>query len=194
MTKAEMRTRMERFLAGMDAGDLEKRSIQVAMRFQDTRAWREAQVVLCFLSMPHELDSSTLIRTAHASGKRVAVPRIEKGDICFFFLPPEAGQLPRDRWGIPVPRPEWEPLPLQRGSRILVAAPGLAFDRAGNRLGRGKGYYDRFLESARDALADELTAIGICFSEQLVEEVPHTERDQRLDGVVTERESVTPLS
>ncbi len=93
-----------------------------------------------------------------------------------------------------MPRPEWEPLALRGGTRILVATPGLAFDRAGNRLGRGKGYYDRFLAGARGALGRDITAIGLGFSEQLVEEVPHTERDQRLDGVVTERESVTPLS
>jgi 5-formyltetrahydrofolate cyclo-ligase len=194
MTKAEMRTRIERVLAGMDAGELQERSAQVALRFQDLRSWREAQVVLCFLSMPGELDSTTLIEAAHAAGKRVAVPRIQKDDIRFVILPPRAGTLPRDRWGIPVPRSEWEPLALHGGTRMLVATPGLAFDRAGNRLGRGKGYYDRFLAGARSALGRDITAIGLCFSEQLVEEVPHTERDQRLDGVVTENESVTLLS
>ncbi|HTP60074.1 MAG TPA: 5-formyltetrahydrofolate cyclo-ligase [Spirochaetia bacterium] len=196
MTKAELRGLMERVLADMDPGDLARRSARVAFRFQDTRAWRDARVVLCFLAMPHELDTGGIIRGAYASGKRVAVPRIQGDVIRFFFLPidvpVDAGSLPRDRWGIPVPRPEWEPLAFPLDARVLVATPGLAFDHAGNRLGRGKGYYDRFLQEARAAAGERLTALGVCFSEQLVEHVPHTDTDQRLDGVVTDSETVTP--
>ncbi|MGO9413078.1 MAG: 5-formyltetrahydrofolate cyclo-ligase [Spirochaetia bacterium] len=191
MTKAELRAQMERLLALVDERELGRRSAEVAGRFQETPAWKGARVVLCFLSMPRELDSAGLIQAAHASGRRVAVPRIERDVIRFYFLPPDAGELPRDRWGIPVPRAEWEPLALRRGTRFLVATPGLAFDRMGNRLGRGKGYYDTFLTEARAALGTDLTAIGVGLSDQLVPEVPHTERDQRLDGVVTDQESVT---
>lgn len=190
MTKGELRARMEGLLAGIAPADLGRRSVLVARRFKDTQAWKDADVILCFLSMPRELDSAGLIRAAYASGKRVAVPRIQGDSIRFFFRPADAGELPRDRWGIPVPRTEWEPLTLRRGVPVLVATPGLAFDRSGNRLGRGKGYYDRFLREARAALGGEITAIGICLSEQLIDEVPHNERDQRLDGVTTDHETV----
>ena len=185
---------MARVLAGIEVHELQRRSAQVARRFQDAPAWADARVVLCFLSMPGELDSGGIIQAARASGKRVAVPRIEQDVICFRFLPPDAGELPRDRWGIPIPPAEWEQLALRGGTRVLVATPGPAFDRIGNRLGRGKGFYDRFLRRARSALGKDITAIGVCFSEQLVPEVPHTEMDQRLDGVVTERESFASLS
>jgi len=198
MTKAELRGHMERVLGEIDPQELPRRSATVAARFQETAAWRRAGVVLCFLSMPHELDTSGILQGAHGSGKRIAVPRIQGDVIRFFYLPagapPDAGKLPRDRWGIPVPRPEWEPLGLRPGTRVLVAAPGLAFDRAGNRLGRGKGFYDRFLQGARAALHGDLATIGVCFSEQLLEDVPHTERDQRLDGVVTDTETVIVMS
>ncbi len=66
-----------------------------------------------------------------------------------------------------------------------MTAPGLAFDRHGNRLGRGKGYYDRFLTRAR-ADWPGLVALGICFSGQLVDAVPYGSRDRPVDGVVTE--------
>ncbi|HVP18575.1 MAG TPA: 5-formyltetrahydrofolate cyclo-ligase [Spirochaetia bacterium] len=190
MTKGELRGRMERLLRGIDAADLARRSEMVAKLLQETPAWKQARIILCFLSMPHELDTAALIACAKRSARRVAVPRIENDVIRFVFLPGDRGELPRDRWGIPVPRADWEPFSLRPGARILAAVPGLAFDRSGNRLGRGKGFYDRFLKEARGALDGELTAVGICLSEQLVDEVPHGERDQRLDGVVTERESI----
>lgn len=193
MTKRELRARMRELLASLDARELNKRSLRAALQFQGTEVWQDAAVALCFLSMPGELDSSALIRAAHASGKRVAVPRIEGDAIRFLFLPPDAEELPRDSLGIPVPRAEWEPFSLRRGERVLVATPGLAFDRQGNRLGRGRGYYDRFLAEARDALGKELVAFGICLSDQLVEQVPHTERDQRLDGVVTDQEAILAI-
>jgi len=184
-----MRAAMKRRLGGIDPGDLRERSAAIARRLALTEAWARADTVLCFLSMPHELDTVAVIREARAGGRAVAVPRIERNDIRFVVMPPDAGELPRDAWGIPEPDPAWLPLDLGRAAHILVAAPGLAFDRQGNRLGRGKGYYDRFLVGARRA-ARGITALGVCLSEQLVEAVPHGERDQRLDGIVTENETI----
>lgn len=184
-----MRAAMKRCLSRIDAADMTERSAAVARRLALTEAWNRADTVLCFLSMPHELDTAALISGARARGKTVAVPRIEENDIRFVVMPPDAGELPRDAWGIPEPDPAWLPLDLARAASVLIAVPGLAFDRQGNRLGRGKGYYDRFLAKARRA-AKSITALGVCFSEQLVDAVPHGERDERLDGAVTERDTI----
>ncbi len=189
MNKPEMRAFMTAVLAALPPALRAENSARVADRFTRTAAWEPARVVLCFLSMPHELDTAPLITAARAQGKAVAVPCIEGNDIRFVILPPDAGSLLRDRWGIPVPDPAWEPLDLARAARPLVAAPGLAFDRQGNRLGRGKGYYDRFLDAAR-ATAPGMAVIAVCFSAQLVEEVPHGENDQPVDGIVTEAETI----
>ncbi len=70
-------------------------------------------------------------------------------------------------------------------SPTLLLVPLLAFDSQGFRLGYGGGYYDRSLEALR--AAGPVSAVGMAFSEQQVESVPHTETDQRLDWVVTER-------
>ena len=184
-----MRAAMKRLLGGIDPGDLRERSREVARRLALTEAWRRADTVLCFLSMPHELDTSDVILAARERGAIVAVPCIEGDDIRFVVMPPDSGALHRDAWGIPEPDPLWRPLDIAAAAHVLVAAPGLAFDRQGYRLGRGKGYYDRFLVGARRA-AHSLTALGICLSEQLVDDVPHGERDQRLDGIVCEKETI----
>jgi len=184
-----MRGQMKRVLDAIGEDDLRARSVAVAERFTRTGAWADADTVLCFLSMPHEIRTGSLIARARAAGKRVAVPRIEGDDIRFLLMPEEARGLSRDRWGIPVPDADWPPLLLAAAGRVLVAAPGLAFDRQGNRLGRGKGYYDRFLAGARQA-APDLTVIAVCFSEQVVPAVPHGAGDQPLDGIVTESETI----
>jgi 5-formyltetrahydrofolate cyclo-ligase len=189
MNKVEMRTAMKRCLAGIDAADAAERSAAIAGRLALTDAWNRADTVLCFLSMPHELDTAAMISGARAGGKTVAVPRVEVSDIRFVVMPPDAADLPRDPWGIPEPDPAWRPVDLAYAAHVLVAVPGLAFDRQGNRLGRGKGYYDRFLAGARLA-AKSIVALGVCFSEQLVDEVPNGERDQRIDGAVTEKETI----
>jgi 5-formyltetrahydrofolate cyclo-ligase len=189
MNKAEMRREMQGFLDAMSGEDLAERSARVAVRLAETAAWTWMEVLLSFLSMPREIATHRLIRAAYAAGKSVAVPRIEEGDIRFLCLPPDAPPPPRDRWGIPVPDPAWPALDPARAGRMLVAAPGLAFDRKGNRLGRGKGYYDRFLSRAR-ASGAQCLVLGICFSNQLVHEVPHSDHDEPVDGVVTETETI----
>jgi len=189
-----MRRSMKERMAAISPEDLRVKSAQASQRLQQTSAWAWMDTLFSFLSMPGELATEPLIRAALARGKSVAVPKIEGNDIRFVFLPPNAlepgaaAQI-RDRWGIPVPGAAWPAADPARGGKVLVCAPGLAFDRRGNRLGRGKGYYDRFLSRARVA-GSGLVTIGICFSEQVVDEVPHGEADQRLDGLVTDSEIV----
>jgi 5-formyltetrahydrofolate cyclo-ligase len=187
--KRELRASMMRLLRGFGEDECALRGVWVADKLSQTAVWRTADVLLVFLSMPHELDTAPLIRAARTGCKRVAVPLIQGTGIRFLLLPEDPQDLPRDRWGIPVPHATWPVLDLGRAAAPLVAAPGLAFDRSGNRLGRGGGFYDRFLLRARGE-ARGLVAIGVCFSEQLVAAVPHAGNDQRLDGIATDREVV----
>lgn len=75
-------------------------------------------------------------------------------------------------------------VPPRVGRKIVpdvFLVPGLAFTKAGERLGRGKGYYDRYLSNLKGA------RIGICFEEQLLSELPIDELDQRMNFVITEK-------
>ena len=190
---------MQKVLAGIEPEDLARRSAAAAARLAGTPAWQRAGLVLCFLSMPHEMDTSTIIAAAQAAGKEVAVPLIEGTRISFRLLSRDPRQLPRDRWGIPVPDPSWPTPLLSAGAEALVVTPGLAFDRHGNRLGRGGGYYDGFLRAARagggDSSAGSTAAVyaaGICLSIQVVLDVPHGPGDEPVQAVVTDEELILP--
>jgi 5-formyltetrahydrofolate cyclo-ligase len=185
LEKKALRLRMQATLRTFDAEKLELRGGQVAHHLSEMIEWNRADTVLCYLSMPGELPTGSLIDAARRDGKALAVPRIEGVIITFLILPPDAGALPLDRWNIPIPDPRWTPFEATKAGRVLVAAPGLAFDREGHRLGRGKGFYDRFLPRLRSEAQGSIV-LGLCLSEQLVPAVPCEAYDQRMDGLVTE--------
>ena len=189
MDKQETRAAIRDIMQGIPPEDLAERSRRVAGRLAETAAWKKAKTIFCFLSMPRELPTGPIIEIARRQGKRLAGPRIEDGDIVFVEMPVRTGALPRDRWGIPVPDPLWPRLDIAAAGTVLVVNPGLAFDRDGNRVGRGKGYYDRFLARARQETGS-IAAIGVCLSEQVLPAVPHEDHDQPLDGLVTEAETL----
>ncbi|MDR3128652.1 MAG: 5-formyltetrahydrofolate cyclo-ligase [Tannerellaceae bacterium] len=80
--------------------------------------------------------------------------------------------------------PEPIPHPIPTECIDLIIVPGLAFDRQGNRLGRGKGFYDRFLSKL------SIPRIGLCFQYQLLEEVPFNKEDIPMDEIITDQETV----
>jgi len=141
--------------------------------------------------MPTEIDTGPVIEAALAGGKRVAVPRMQGGQIAFVELPPGWRDWPRDRWDIPAPPESLPALSFDDIAKVptLALVPGLAFDRAGGRLGRGKGYYDRFLSGVAAArgrmgrTAASFSAVAYGYVSQLVELVPMDERDTPLDGL-----------
>ena len=197
--KAALRGSAKASLAAVTPERRAAASADAAARARARPEWRGAELVLAFLSMPSEIDTSPAIEAALADGKRVAVPRIDGDDIAFVELSPGWRDWPRDRWDIPAPPAE---APAVRPAEIaglatLALVPGLAFDRSGGRLGRGKGFYDRFLASvaaSRPAAAARspssaapFVAIGYGYESQVVDSVPTDERDLPLDGLALGR-------
>ncbi len=182
---------MKAILANTSAAEREQRSHKAASLFTQLDAYRKASLVLAFLSMPSEANTKELIEHALASGKRVAVPRIDGLDIAFVELSGDWQSWPRDRWDIPQPPASANILsPDAIATADTVSAmPGLAFDRCGGRLGRGKGYYDRWLSALYEArkklgpLAGSHAAIAYGYATQLVESVPVESHDVRLDAL-----------
>jgi 5-formyltetrahydrofolate cyclo-ligase len=193
MDKATVRSRMKAVLAGIPAADLASRSALAAARLLATRWWREAEVVLAFLAMPGEPDPRAIVAAARAEGKTIAAPLIAGGELEFRSIVGDPDLLDRDAWGIPQPDPSWPAWsPSPTSPRILVVTPGLAYDRTMHRLGRGRGYYDRFLARLRAAPGIRCTAVGFCLDEQLVERLPFGSGDQSVDAVVTDTRSLPP--
>ena len=131
-----------------------------------------------YLAMEGEVEVGRLFD--RLPGWRWVLPRIELDG----SLTLRDRDLERERhpWGMSQPVDAGDPVPLHEVDLILV--PGVAFDRRGTRLGRGKGYYDRMLAERRT----DCVAVGVTSSDRVMEEVPIEAHDRRVDYVATESE------
>jgi 5-formyltetrahydrofolate cyclo-ligase len=182
--KRSMRRAIKAVLAAISPETREEWSERAFLALSVLPEYRKADIVLAFLSMDEEIDTGFLIESVLAQGRSVYAPRIEGADIGFHRIESMDGAREKGAFGIREPgaaSPRFDPD--SETGNILVLVPGLAFDRTGFRLGRGKGYYDRFLASIGGLGAFRA---GFGFSAQIVDSVPHDERDVRLDAVVTE--------
>ena len=139
-----------------------------------------------FLPLSNEIDISGFLASRLPYG--VAVPSVDWSSrtmiaVQLDSLEPET--LETDDFGIRTPR-RIIPVPLDSIATILV--PALGFDRAGHRLGRGGGFYDRLLAN-RPA---ERRIIGVCYSQQVIESIPIEPWDQTVDLVVTPDAIIDP--
>ncbi len=154
----------------------------------DTRL-STASTVLLFAALPGEPDLSALGAHLRRRGVRVALPRVDwtNGTMAPVPVVDEAVDLTIGRHALREPRPD---LPaLEPGELDAVIVPGLAFDRAGHRLGRGAGFYDRFLINlkARRAGAPDPRpdVVGVALRAHLIAEVPCGPDDVRVHRLAT---------
>jgi len=198
--KAEVRRQVSHVLAGLPLGRRRDTGIAVARRLATLPPVLRARTIMAFLSLPTEVDTWPTIQWAWREGKRIVIPRIEAGpEGCDAPLRQRrmvavALDLPAGRHGAadhPAVRPGAlgilevpgaAPVPVAEIDVVLV--PCQAVDRRGNRLGKGGGFYDRFLADP-DLRAE---TIALAFHEQLLDEVPAAEGDRRIRRLVTDAE------
>ena len=156
------------------------------------RVWRRADIVLAYRQISAEVHSDVVMEEAARTGKPLYLPRVA-GDTMTFRLHESQGQLVRGQLGVFEPGVEAAVMDLEglAGARVLVVVPGLAFDGLGIRLGRGAGYYDRFVPEMRAACGDAASFVGVCYRRQLRDRLPRDPWDAPMDWVLTE-EGVEP--
>lgn len=144
--------------------------------------FRAARTVLLTAPFRSEWDSAPLIGRALAAGKLVALPRVAEAERMLELkrIVEPARDIVAGYRGLPEPDARCEPVDASSIDWVLV--PGIAFDRAGGRLGYGGGYYDRLLP----VLPARAARVAGAFSAQIVEAVPSAPHDITMDAVVTE--------
>nr|ADI22020.1 5-formyltetrahydrofolate cyclo-ligase [uncultured myxobacterium HF0200_01L06] len=139
-----------------------------------------ADNVAFYCAVDGELDVRAAFERSIQLGKRCFLPRCTDSRELEFVAVGQWESLRSGRYGIPEPVGEAERLPSEA---VLVLVPGVAFDREGNRLGMGRGYYDRTF--SREVLAGA-KRMGVGFSWQLVDRVPRGKLDLGMDFILVE--------
>jgi 5-formyltetrahydrofolate cyclo-ligase len=192
MEKQELRSNIKRNLRLLPPALFHTEGLNAAAVLQNHSLFNHYSTVLIFLSINNEIDTMPLIQAALACGKKVFVPRVEGDTIRFYQIVSAAGPWQTGSFGIrePIPgnsgKPSGEPgRPLHEEEfPALVIVPGLAFTNQGKRLGRGGGFYDRFLADL-DTANHSYTTIGLCMTEQVIDDLPTDAWDRKMEGILT---------
>ena len=173
MSKSELRQQIREKKRQFTRQQLDELSLSVLDRLRPRL--RDAHIVLAYYSLPDEVNTHQLIDELVAEGKTVLLPKVLDDET--MKLRRYTGRQDLSEGSFHIMEPVGEPF--SDYSEIeLALIPGMAFDAQGNRLGRGKGYYDRFLR------AMSVRTIGVCFDFQRVDEVPTDENDVAVDEVI----------
>ena len=179
--KTTIRNEMKCALAGMSPEQAAIAGKQAAEILVLQREFTDARSVMIFLPIPGEIDPRDIARAAWAEGKRVAVPKIRApGVMDAIEIRSLVDGLAQGVMNISEPV---DNIILPADELDLIVAPALAFDRQGNRLGRGGGYYDRFINQHSGALV-----CGVAFDVQVLDEVPAQPHDEQVNMLVTNTE------
>ena len=182
MDKKEIRKLMKARKAALTEEYVADYSARVTERFIAQPFYRDAKALYAYLTFNEELRTDGLIRQAWADGKRVAVPRVlGKGVMEFYYIDSFDGFI-RSAFGVPEP-PE-DPERLADDAEFLLLMPGLAFDRAHNRVGYGGGFYDRYLERKHTEGA-RFFKPALAYDFQIVGAIPADAHDIRVDAILT---------
>ena len=156
-----------------------EQSALIMAQLEQMSAFREAKTVLLYYPIHNEVDLRPLL-TKYKGQKIFLLPVTHRHSM---EVRPYDGEdmMRRGRLGVPEPQTS-----TYRGHIDLIIVPGVVFDQHRHRIGRGGGYYDRFLRK-------QLTAkkVGVCYSFQLKKHaIPHSWRDQKVDRIITPQQTI----
>lgn len=176
MEKSQLRKQIREIKKQYTPQEKKEKSVAVWKQIEENPHFKKAQTVLAYWSMEDEVYTHEFVQK-WASQKTMLLPCVRGEELDIRCFESVDKLCPGEAYAIPEPVgqlfSEWEKID-------LVLVPGVAFDQQGNRLGRGKGYYDKILK--------QLTAykIGISFDFQLVGRVPVDGQDVKMDHVIWE--------
>lgn len=205
--KQALRKDIRAKLKSLPRSEIEHQSIAVWNRLKDLAAYRNAKSIGLFLSMPAgEINTDPALQHAVTNGKEIYVPQVganfELADMELVKVQTASSNehelfhhsWPKNKWGIPEPPADMLLNTAEPGDIDVLIVPGLAFDRCGNRLGQGKGYYDRFIERMfADATKKPPVLIAVGLECQVVDDfvkIPVHEHDFPVQWVLLPNETI----
>ena len=182
MEKEKARRIVQRTVARLTEKERKDKEEAIGERLFSLDEFQRSQLIMFFAGMADEVDTRNMLARALSEGKTVALPKtfVRTGSLQAFEIKSLA-ELRPGTYGILEPP---ETVSIASVDIDFIVVPARAYDRKGNRLGRGKGFYDRFLAQK------DLTALrcGLAFDCQIFSHLAHSQFDEPVDIIITESE------
>lgn len=177
MDKTEVRKMMRERKRAVPPEEKLRRSRVIQQRLEQTPQFAAAKVVLLYWSMADEVQTHEMVEQWYRQ-KTVLLPCVDGDDLRLRQYTGSECMVSGEQFGIGEPTgEEWTDL----AAVELIAVPGVAFDREGNRMGRGRGFYDRLLKSTPNAVK-----IGLAYDFQMMDAIPTEPHDVKMNLVITD--------
>lgn len=195
--KAALRRRIKSLIDTQSSSQLSSQQEQAIQRLLESELYKKSTTILAYVATKNEFSLHSLIVQALSDGKDVALPKCNPHDCSMEFYRLDnqrsyLNQVETGAFGILEPIPSLPQLDIQQlPDSTLVLVPALALSLQGQRLGKGKGYYDRYLQQImkrRQPGESHLSGpilIGVAHSCQIVETIPTEENDVAMDYLLT---------
>ena len=178
MDKKELRQFIRNEKRQYSSSQLEELSLSVLSQLNGNEHLQRAETILMHYSLPDEVNTHVYIDQLLEQGKKILLPEVIDGEN--MVIREYTGKHDLKEGAFHIMEPIGSLFPEERYHEInLAIIPGMAFDAKRNRLGRGKGYYDRFLQKIH-----QVYKIGICFPFQLIDKIPTEETDIKMDDIM----------
>ncbi|XP_048185561.1 5-formyltetrahydrofolate cyclo-ligase [Perognathus longimembris pacificus] len=199
--KRSLRAELKQRLRALSAEERLRQSRLLTQKVLAHSRYQHSRRVAIFLSMQDEVETEEIIQDIFRQGKACFIPRYRLQsnhmDMVRLASLEEIPLLPRTSWNIAQPAEgEAREEALSSGGLDLIFMPGLGFDQDGNRLGRGRGYYDAYARRCLQGPGARPYLLALAFKEQLCSRVPVGDHDVRVDEVLYEdgADGTTPQS
>ena len=159
----------------------EEKSILIKENLKTLEEYKTANKIGIYYSMENEVDTKEIIKDLLDSKKEVYLPKVLEDTMDFFRI--ESLDFEKEKSSFGVIEPIFDKEKLLKGNLDIIIIPGICFDMNKNRIGYGKGFYDKYLDGKN------IKKISICFDKQLlINDTIHTSTyDKKMDIVVTEK-------
>jgi len=177
LTKKQIRSKILLKLKTQKEEERKRKSIVIKRKLFRNSIFKKAKIVMFYISFRGEVNTEEMIKAAKKIGKIIAVPACNSRGLIQPCLLYDGAMLKKGPYGVSEPA---RMICLSPEKLDLVIVPGIAFDKGGNRLGRGKGCYDIFLKQ----LPADTPSFGLAFDFQILPLVPTNKRDKEVSKVL----------
>lgn len=185
ITKQELRQKIK-FELSQNKQNFEKWSKLICQNIINSEFYQKAQIVYAYMALPDEVDLSVLIDDALCKNKTVYVPKVVPNSNKMIFFDYSKCQFENGSFGILEPKTEDIKEEKIAGDQTAIfLVPGRVFGEDGERIGRGKGFYDIYLSNFLKTQKKSVLVAGVCFPIQIGKQVPTTEHDIKMDQIFT---------